>query len=223
MIESESSRPWWVLPSGRIQPVWWLAVAPVLIWVDYLAGPNSQVPVGYALPVCVAAWYSGQRPALSLAVLLPLAHLGFLLTVWRVPVGMSLIALAILRASVVAFIALVFARQSEHERELRRDLERRHALRLRAEQLRVVQVTMRTVHDIVNNCLNQVQLLRMDAEEGRVSPESIKVFDEAIHDAASQLKRIGDLDVYAEKQIGVGTALDVGATETERHRKIQTV
>jgi hypothetical protein len=129
-----------------------------------------------------------------------------------------LVALAILRAAVVAFIALVFARQAEHERELRRDLERRHALHVQAEQLRVVQVTMRTVHDIVNNCLNQLQLLRMDAEEGHVSAESIRLFDEAITDAASQLKRLGDLDVYAEKQLGVGTALDVGETETTRPR-----
>ena len=29
-----------------------------------------------------------------------------------------------------------------------------------AERLRVVHVTMRTVHDIVNNCLNQLQILR---------------------------------------------------------------
>src|SRR5204862_8338078 len=110
-------------------------------------------------------------------------------------------ARAILRATVVAFIALVFARQSEHERELRRDLQRRHALELQTEQLRVVQVTMRTVQDIVNNCLNQVQLLRLDAEEGRVSAESIRLFDEAVTDAASQLKRLGDLDAYAEKQM----------------------
>jgi SNF family Na+-dependent transporter len=41
----------------------------------------------------------------------------------------------------------------------------------RPEQLRVVHVTMRTVQDIVNNCLNQIQLLRLDAE-GLVPEES---------------------------------------------------
>ena len=156
----------------------------------------------------------GNEPALSLAAVLPLAHLIFVLTVWRSPASLDLIALTILRATVVAFIALVFARQSEHERELRRDLQRRHALQLQAEQLRVVQVTMRTVQDIVNNCLNQLQLLRMDAEEGRVSAESIRLFDQAITDAESRLKRLGDLEAYAEKQLEVGTTLDVGATGT---------
>jgi hypothetical protein len=175
------------------------------------------MPVGYALPVCVAAWYSGQRAALSLAVALPLAHLIFLLTVWRSPASVGwIVVLSIFRATVVAFIALVFARQAEHERELRRDLERRHAVELQAEQLRVVRVTMRTVQDIVNNCLNQLQLLRADAEE-HVSAESISLFDQAIKDAASQLKALGDLDAYAEKQMEIGTALDVGAPGATRH------
>jgi hypothetical protein len=75
MAESDSASPWWVLPAGRIRPGWWLALSPLFIWVDYLAGPNSQFPIGYVLPVCVAAWYSGQRIALALATALPLAHL----------------------------------------------------------------------------------------------------------------------------------------------------
>ena len=216
MNETDSSGPWWVLPSGRIGPLWWLAVAPLLIWVDYVGGPDSQFPVGYVLPVCVAAWYSGQRAALALAFVLPAAHVTFLLTLWQTPANRSFVVVtAILRAIAVAFVALVFARQSEHERELRRDLERRHALELRAEQLRVVQVTMRTVHDIVNNCLNQLQLLRIDAE-GHASAESIRLFDQAIKDAASRLKAIGDLDAYAEKQMEMGTTLDVGAAESLR-------
>jgi hypothetical protein len=212
----DASSPWWVLPAGRIQPAWWLAVSPLFIWVDYLAGPNSQFPVAYVLPVCVAAWYSGPRIAIALATALPLAHLAFVLTVWGPPVYAGwTVATALLRAAAVGFIALVFARQSEHERQLRRDLERRHALQLQAEQLRVVRVTMRTVQDIVNNCLNQLLLLRLDAES-HVSAESIKAFDQAIQDAASQLKALADLDAYAEKQMEVGTALDVGETAPVR-------
>ena len=187
-------------------------MAPVLIWVDYLAGPDSEFPVGYVLPVCVAAWYSGRRAALALAVALPLAHLTFVLALWESPANLGwTIAVAIVRAVGVGFFALVFARQSEHERQLRRDLERRHALQLQAERLRVVHVTMRTVQDIVNNCLNQLQLLRMDAQ-GQVSPESIRLFDQAVKEAGFQLKALGDLTAYAEKQMEIGTALDVGDT-----------
>ena len=219
MAESDSSSPWWVLPAGRIRPEWWLAVSPLFIWVDYLAGPNSQFPVGYVLPVCVAAWYSGQRIALALATVLPLAHLVFVLTLWGPPANAGwIVTMAIFRASAVAFVALVFARQAEHERQLRRDLERRHALQLQAEQLRVVQVTMRTVQDIVNNCLNQLMLLRLDAE-AHVSAESLAVFDQAIKDAAAQLKALADLEAYAEKQMEMGVALDVGDTGSIRQRR----
>lgn len=68
---------------------------------------------------------------------------------------------------------------------------------------------MRSVQDIVNNCLNQLQLLRMDAED-HVPAESIELFDQAIKNAAAQLKALGDLENYAEKQMEVGPALAIG-------------
>jgi hypothetical protein len=208
--------PWWVLPSGRIRPVWWLAVVPVLIGFDYAAGPDTPMPSLYVLPVCVAAWYSGQRAAVALAVAVPLAHLVFVLALWPQPAGVwRIVWTVVLRATVVAFIALVFARQSDHERQLRRDLEQRHALELRAEQLRVVQVTMRTVQDIVNNCLNQLLLLRLDAE-AYVPAESIESFDRAIKDASSRLNALADLEAYAEKQMEIGTGLDAGEAGLSR-------
>jgi hypothetical protein len=74
---------------------------------------------------------------------------------------------------------------------------------------------MRTVHDIVNNCLNQLQLLRLDAE-GLVSAESVKMFDRAVKDASSRLKELADLEAYAEKQMEMGTALDVGEIGSPR-------
>ena len=79
---------------------------------------------------------------------------------------------------------------------------------LQAERLRVVQVTMRTVHDIVNNCLNQLLMLRLDAE-GHVPNESLAAFDEAIRDASEKLRALGDIEVFAERNMAMGTGLDV--------------
>ena len=76
-----------------------------------------------------------------------------------------------------------------------------------AERLRVVHVTMRTVHDIVNNCLNQLQILRLDAE-GHVPEESLALFDQAIHSAAAQLKALGDVEEFTEKRMEIGMGLD---------------
>ena len=87
------------------------------------------------------------------------------------------------------------------------DARIQHETQMQAERLRVVRVTMRTVQDIVNNCLNQLQLLRLHAE-GLVPEESLTLFDEAIHTAASQLKALGDVEVFAEKQMEIGIGLD---------------
>ena len=60
---------------------------------------------------------------------------------------------------------------------------------LEAERLRVVHVTMRTVQDIVNDGLNQLQLLRFDAED-HVPPESLALFDDAIRDTVAPLGNV---------------------------------
>jgi signal transduction protein with GAF and PtsI domain len=82
-----------------------------------------------------------------------------------------------------------------------------HEAQLQAERLRVVHMTMRTVQDIVNNCLNQLQLLRFDAE-GHVPQESLTLFDEAIESAAHKLRALGNLQVFAEQPMEVGPGVD---------------
>jgi hypothetical protein len=113
---------------------------------------------------------------------------------------------------VTAFMLVVVAlvgdsvRTARREEKAKRESEQREAER--AEQLRVVHVTMRTVQDIVNNCLNQIQLLRLDAA-GHVPEESLRLFDEAIQDTTTKLRELGNLEVFAEKQMAIGSGLDV--------------
>lgn len=78
---------------------------------------------------------------------------------------------------------------------------------LQAERLRVVRMTMRSVHDIMNNCLNQLQLLRFEAE-GHVPQESLVHFDEAILAAVAELKSLADAEGFTEKQMQIGVGLD---------------
>ncbi len=82
-----------------------------------------------------------------------------------------------------------------------------HEAQLQAERLRVVHLTMRTVQDIVNNCLNQLQLLRLHAE-GHVPHESLASFDDAIDTAAAELQALGELKVFAEKAMDIGPGVD---------------
>ncbi|MDB5340713.1 MAG: hypothetical protein JWN70_6332 [Planctomycetaceae bacterium] len=89
--------------------------------------------------------------------------------------------------------------------------ERGHAEVLQAERLRVVHVTMRTVQDIVNNALNQLQFVRLEAEEAHVSQDVLALFDETIQDTVAKLRELGDLETYVETQMGIGTGLASGA------------
>jgi hypothetical protein len=114
----ENRRPWWLLPEGRINPLWWIALGAGMLWIDHLNGLSAQFPVVYVVPVCLAAWYSGRGPALALAVAVPLLRLGFLLI--RTPVDdySSLVLPTLLRGVAIVFLALWFARLAALERDL---------------------------------------------------------------------------------------------------------
>ena len=124
MANQALAKPWWLLPPGRVHPLWWVVMAGVLVWLDYAAGPDTAFPVLYVIPVILAAWYSGRWPAIALAVLVALAHVVFLVAVWQ-PAGSLLgqIAATAMRATVIVILALWFARLSEHERALQRHVQ----------------------------------------------------------------------------------------------------
>lgn len=82
-----------------------------------------------------------------------------------------------------------------------------HAATLQAQRLHVLKATMRTVHDIVNNFLNNLQLFRMEAE-GALSVESQELFDTLIQDTSAKLKVSGDLEEIHEKQAATGSVID---------------
>jgi hypothetical protein len=104
---------------------------------------------------------------------------------------------------VTVFLLVIAAFIVDHVLAVRRT---QHEIRLQDERLRIVKVTMRTVQDIVNNCLNRLQLVRLEGE-GRVSQESLALFDEAIQETAAKLTMLGDLEAYAENQMAAGIGL----------------
>jgi K+-sensing histidine kinase KdpD len=116
-----TTRPWWLLPSGRIQPLWWVALGAVMLWIDYLTFQSANFPVFYVLPVILAAWYSGMWPALALAIAVPAFRLMFLVLPQSTPGQMAGVALATaFRGIVIVFFALWFARLADFERSLQR-------------------------------------------------------------------------------------------------------
>jgi K+-sensing histidine kinase KdpD len=117
-------KPWWLLPLGRIHPLWWIAIACPLVALDYLTGPKPEFPALFVIPVTVAAWYSGRAPAVTLAIVLPLAHALFVATLWNPSISLPLLlATMVVRSAAVMAVALWLARLSDHERELRRHVQ----------------------------------------------------------------------------------------------------
>jgi hypothetical protein len=121
-------RPWWLLPLGRLNPIWWLGIGGVLLWADYLTGPKTEFPVLYFIPVALAAWYSGPWPAVALAAAMPLIHGAFLFVIWNESASTGSLVMMVLRAGIVMAIALWFSRLSAHERELRQHVQRLEGL-----------------------------------------------------------------------------------------------
>jgi len=118
------TRPWWLLPSGRIPPLWWVGLGAAMLWIDYLSSESPNFPVVYVLPIILAAWYSGKWPAVGLAIAVPMFRLMFVVIPHRPHEGIVTLALATaLRGVVIIILALWFARLAEFERALQRQVK----------------------------------------------------------------------------------------------------
>jgi HAMP domain-containing protein len=84
---------------------------------------------------------------------------------------------------------------------------RRHHADIEAQRLRVFRATMTTVHDLVNNFLANMQLIRMEAED-RLPQDTLDLFDRLIDDNAAELRLLGELEVVREKEMAVGTGIE---------------
>ena len=123
------ARPLWLLPPGRLHPLWWVAVGAGLIWFDYASGPDSQYPVLYIIPVSAAAWYSGRWAAVALAVAIPVMHVAFLVALWNPPEDLfRLVGPTAFRGAVILVMGLWVARLSEHEQKLHQYVQKLEGL-----------------------------------------------------------------------------------------------
>lgn len=126
-VESEFGRRWSFVPVNEVAPLWWVAVAAVLVWADYMTGPYFQFPAVYVLPVTLAAWFSGPLAGMALALFLPLSRLALMLELWGEPWdATTIVATAITRVGVFSAMAVVAARLAAHERALSKEV---HTLR----------------------------------------------------------------------------------------------
>jgi len=107
------------------------------------------------------------------------------------------------------FVVVGYVMDVHHRRKRHRLLRT-----LSEERLQAMKSTMTTVHDIVNNALNTLQIFRLEAQQSAaLSPDSIRQFDSVIFDTAERLKDIQDSDVFVLNKISEGL---VGLRECRR-------
>ena len=90
---------------------------------------------------------------------------------------------------------------------------RRHHAEVEAQRLRVFRATMTTVHDLVNNFLSSMQLIRLESED-LLPQETLELFDRLIDENAAELRLLGDLEVVREKEMAVGLGIAYRAGDT---------
>jgi hypothetical protein len=89
-------------------PVRWLALAVLLLVLDYFTGGSVQFPITYIFPVMLAAWHLNGKWAFGLAMAMPLARLGLVFAwgeqLWPVEIS---VANMLIRMTVLLVLAFV--------------------------------------------------------------------------------------------------------------------
>ena len=104
-------------------------------------------------------------------------------------------------------VALEKARQDVSERTRAEGELKRLTDEIQLQRLRVFKATMRTVQDIVNNFLDSLQLVHLEAED-QLPAEMQPMVERMIQEAAAKLKTLADLETVKEKEMAIGPGID---------------
>jgi hypothetical protein len=93
--------------------------------------------------------------------------------------------------------------------DLRRD-KKKHLLEIhiQARRVAVLKATMRTVQDLVNNFINSMLLVQLEAGDA-LSPETLALLQDTTREVSAKLKALGDLDCVPETEMAVGVGIAV--------------
>jgi hypothetical protein len=107
-----------IQPRPTLLPLVWIALSIGCLAIDYALGPFIQFPIFYLVPVSLAAWNSGRKAGLALAVILPLCRLYFI-TLWDPPWAFLESAVnAAIRITVLASFAWLVDRTASQTKRL---------------------------------------------------------------------------------------------------------
>jgi hypothetical protein len=79
-------------------------------------------------------------------------------------------------------------------------------LQIQADRVAVLKATMRTVQDLVNNFLSNMQLVPLEAGDA-LSQETLELLEKITFETSSKLKALGDLEYIPKAQLAIGTGI----------------
>ena len=99
----------------------------------------------------------------------------------------------------------------DYMRLLRRNKRKRA---MDTERLLAARSTLASVHDVVNNSLNNLLLVKMEAEEGKpLSPETLVLFGDLIDDMAAQIRNLDEINIITRRDLSSGISVLAGVGE----------
>jgi hypothetical protein len=106
----------------------------------------------------------------------------------------------------VTAIALVFVGLCIDKRRDTRQYKLQ--LQFETDRVAVLKATMRTVQDLVNNFLNNMQLVQLEAGDA-LSQETLELLERITFETSSKLKSLGDLEYVPETKMAIGVGIGV--------------
>ncbi|MBU0944627.1 MAG: hypothetical protein KJ804_17865 [Proteobacteria bacterium] len=129
-------------------------------------------------------------PFFSVAALMTLYQVGkFYLLKGSYTIWQSHVMTIIFTSLGATIVSLVMVNRTEKIDRDKKELE------LRESKLKTLQITMFTVHHIVNNFLNRLLLIRIEAEEkGTISQETLEKLEADIVDVSKKLVALSEVE-----------------------------
>jgi hypothetical protein len=129
-------------------------------------------------------------PFFSMAFLMTLFQTGkFYLLKGTYTIWQSHVITIVFTSLIATIVSLVMVSRTERIENRKKQLE------LRESKIRTLQITMFTVHHIVNNFLNRLHLIRMEAEEeGNISEQTLEKLESDIADVSRKLVALSELE-----------------------------
>jgi len=187
-------------------------IALVILLIDFVTPLGVANGVPYVIVVLISLKSPEKRFTIFIAAVCSLlVYVGYLASPPSEIPMYQVFANRFLALFVIWVTAIMALKQRDNTAELHHErlkyLQSIREVEVREEKLKVLKATMRTVHDITGNFLNNLHFFKLEIEKNKtLTPESVTKLDELINDTALRLNKLGNLDEIHEKKMAGDTA-----------------